>query len=128
MNKRKTVPRSKNSRSPTSPGKPYWEMNTQELASATAEFDAEGVGATFGRPTPGQKARHARAKRKPGRPRIGRGTQVISVSVEKTLLASADRLAKRLHLKRAQLVSRGLEALVNAEVVVARTSVRSAPR
>ncbi len=103
----------------TSAGKPYWEMNVEELAAATAEFDREGVGGTFGEPTPDQKARHARAKRKRGRPRIGKGTKVISVSVEKGLLARADRLAKRLRVKRAELVARGLQAVVNAEVPLA---------
>jgi hypothetical protein len=94
-------------------------MNVEELAAATAEFDQEGVGESFGEPTPEQDARHARAKRKRGRPRIGKGTKVISVSVEKGLLARADRLAKRLHVKRAELVARGLEAVVNAEVPLA---------
>ncbi len=118
MTKKKTTFRSRESRRPASSGKPYWEMSVEELAAATVEFDREGVGETFGEPMPRQKARHALAKRKRGRPRIGKGTQVISVSVEKGLLARADRLARRLRLKRAELVARGLEAVVNAEVPV----------
>jgi len=120
MTKKKRPADSGKARPPATSGRPYWEMNAQELAAATSEFDREGIGETFGRPAPGQKARHARAKRKRGRPRIGQGTQVISVSVEKGLLARADRLARRLRLRRAQLVARGLEAVVNAEVPVAR--------
>ena len=120
MTKKKTATNSREAREPASSGRPYWEMNAQQLAAATSEFDREEIGETFGQPTPRQRARHARAKRKRGRPRIGQGTRVISVSVEKGLLARADRLARRLRLRRAQLVARGLEAVVNAEVPVAR--------
>jgi len=34
--------------------KPYWEMNTQELAAATAEFDKEFIADTFHPLTPEQ--------------------------------------------------------------------------
>ncbi len=118
MTKRKTSAHSSDVHDPAQSGKRLWEMNVEELAAATAEFDREGVAETFGEPTSQQKRLHGRAKRKRGRPRIGKGTQIISVSVEKGLLARADRLAKRLHLKRAELVARGLEAVVNAEVLV----------
>ena len=48
----------------------------------------------------------------PGRPKIGNGVKVISLSVEQGLLARADRLAKKLEISRAQLVRRGLEAVL----------------
>jgi hypothetical protein len=57
------------------PVKPYWEMNTQELAAATAEFDQEFIADTFHPLTPEQReiwesARRKRTKgEKPKRPR-----------------------------------------------------------
>ncbi len=101
------------------PTKPYWEMTTAELRKATAELDAEFVGETFGEPAAAQRAQLARAKRKRGRPRVGQGVQVISVSVEKGLLTAVDRFAKRNKAKRAELVSRGLRALLSGEIPLA---------
>lgn len=54
----------------------------------------------------------AKARKRMGRPRIGKGARVISLSVEKGLLQRADAYAKRLGLTRAQLVARGLEAVI----------------
>lgn len=54
----------------------------------------------------------ARAKRKPGRPRIGSGAQRVQVTVERRLLARADAYAKSRGMSRAQLVSLGLRKLV----------------
>ena len=92
--------------------KPFWEMNTEELAAATAEFDKEFIADTFRPMTVAERARWQRIKRKPGRPRNGRGVKVISVSVEKDLLKQSDALAKRLGISRAQLVARGLKGML----------------
>lgn len=99
--------------------KPYWEMTTAELSKATAEFDRELVGKTFKKPTAAQKTRLARAKRKRGRPQLGQGVQVISVSLEKGLLRAVDNLAKKKKAKRAELITFGLQAILNGEVPVA---------
>ena len=96
--------------------KPYWEMTTAELREATSEFDREFIGDTFGPPTPEQRSRFEKAKRKRGRPRKGMGSKTISVTVEKSLLAKADRLAKKHHLPRAAIIARGLQAVVSKEV------------
>jgi hypothetical protein len=98
--------------------KPYGEMTTDELRRATAEFDREFVGDTFGPPTVRQRAQLARARRKPGRPRVGAGAKTISVTVEEGLLLKADRLAKRLRVPRAVLIARGLRAVVTEEVTL----------
>ena len=97
--------------------KRYWEMTTAELREATKEFDQEFIGDTFGPPTPEERARFERG-RKRGRPRKGLGAKTISVTVEKRLLAQTDRLAKKLHVARAVLVARGLQAVVSEEVPV----------
>src|SRR5258708_425071 len=94
------------------PQKPYWEMNTEELAEATKEFDQEFIADTFKPLTPEMRKRWEMAKRKPGRPREGAGAQVIAVSVEKTLLKRSDALARKMGLTRAGLIARGLKAVL----------------
>jgi hypothetical protein len=93
-------------------------MDAAELKRATSEFEREFVADSFGKPTPEQRARLQRAKRKRGRPKVGQGVQVISVSIEKALLSKTDRLAKKLRVKRATLISRGLQAILDEEIAV----------
>ncbi len=52
----------KTSRSAKSAAKPYTGMTTDELRRATAEFDREYVGDSFGPPTAKQRVRLVRAK------------------------------------------------------------------
>lgn len=94
--------------------KPYWEMTTRELSEATKEFDEEFVIDKCKPLSPEMRERWERAKRKVGRPRQGRGVRVISVSVERDLLARSDALAKRIGISRAALISRGLKAVLAA--------------
>jgi hypothetical protein len=100
--------------------KPYWEMNAEELSHATAEFDREFIGETFGEPDRRQQSRHTQAKVKRGRPKIGQGVRVISVSLEKNLLAAVDRLAKKKKAKRAELITVGLQAVLNGDIQLAK--------
>jgi hypothetical protein len=95
-------------------GKPHTAMTTAELRAATAEFDREFVADTFGPPTPQQRAQDSRARRKRGRPRVGRGAKTISVTIEKGLLAKTDRLARRLGTSRATLIARGLRSVIES--------------
>src|SRR3972149_4261865 len=104
-----------NSRKQSPAPKPYWEMTTAELSKATAEFDREFVGKTFKKPTTAQKARLDRAKRKRGRPQLGQGVQVISVSIEKELLKAVDKLAKNKKAKRAEFITCVLRAVLNGD-------------
>ena len=94
--------------------KPYQQMNTRELAEATAEFDKEFIIDQCVPMTPAERAQWERIRRKRGRPRKGKGVQVISVSVEKDLLARSDRLARRLGVTRAGLIARSLSATLVA--------------
>ena len=72
------------------------------------EFDQEFVPT---RPlTPAQRKLWRKIKRKPGRPRVGQGAKVISLTVERGLLKDADALAKRRELTRAELVAEALRA------------------
>jgi hypothetical protein len=91
-------------------------MSAEELAQATAEFDQEFVADSFHEPTPEQKAQLQRAKRKRGRPKVGKGFKAISVSIERGLLEKTDRLAKRTGLHRSHLIAQGLEAIVTDQI------------
>jgi len=65
-----------------------------------------------GRPlTAAQKALHAGARRL-GRPRIGKGAKTIALTVERDLLRRADAWAKHEGISRAQLMARGLLAVL----------------
>lgn len=91
------------------------EAKGSELAEDTARYEREMVIDEFGPITAAARARWARAKRKPGRPRRGKGAKVISVSVERGLLSRSDALAKDLGLTRAGLIERGLQAVLATE-------------
>lgn len=65
------------------------------------------------------KALHrvARAKgravaRVAGRPMVGKGAQIVPVSIERGLLKEADQYAKRHKLKRSQMVAEGLRLVM----------------
>ena len=92
--------------------KPYTEMNTAELGEATAEFDKEFISDTFKPLSPKQRRLWNNVKRGRGRPKVGKGVKVISVSIEKSLLAEFDRLAKKANLSRARLISHGMHAVL----------------
>jgi hypothetical protein len=88
-------------------------MNASELASATAEYDREDLS----EPIPlrgGKLRRYERAMVKRGRPRIGRGSKAITVTLERGLLSRADRAARAQNLTRSQLIAAALQAHVNA--------------
>lgn len=95
--------------------KPFWEMTTADLRAATKEFDAPS-GTSYGfRPlTPKQQAEWKRIKRRPGRPRVGKGAKSVLISIEKELLKSADAFAKKSGLSRSQLIARLLKDLPKA--------------
>ena len=94
--------------------KKFLELSDQEKTEAVREFDKEFIADTFRPMTAAERVRWQRIKRKPGRPRNGRGVKIISVSVEKDLLKQSDALAKRLGISRAQLISQGLKLRLEA--------------
>ncbi len=93
----------------------YEKMSARELHTASAAFDKDMI-VDQSRPlTAEELAWWKRVRRQPGRPRRGRGSKVISVSVEQDLLAQTDVLARSLGISRALLVQRGLKAVLAAE-------------
>lgn len=99
--------------------KSYSKMTAAELARATKTFD-QGVPFDQTRPLNAEEsAWWKRAKvggnvkgTRRGRPKLGRGSKAIAVTVEKGLLERADAYAQREGLTRAQLIARGLEAVI----------------
>ncbi len=100
--------------SPKKNSRPIAKMITKELDAMVAEFDREFVADGFGPMDGKARARLRRAKTKPGRPRVGAGSQVVSVTIEKRLLKKVDRLAKRLGVSRAMLIAVGLLKITKA--------------
>lgn len=92
----------------------YHRMEPEELREATKVFDQEMVVETSRPMTAAERTAWETARRKPGRPRRGAGAKVISVSVERDLLARSDALARDLGISRAALVERGLRAVLEA--------------
>ncbi len=89
--------------------------STADLDRITADLDREFVADTFRSPTKEEKRIWRRAKRKRGRPVRGKGCKIISLSIEKGLLVRTDRLARRKRVSRAELIARGLNAVLAAE-------------
>ena len=89
--------------------KPYWEMTALELAEATKQFDEPFV-VDQSRPlTRAEREQWKRIKRKRGRPRVGKGFQRISVSIEKGLLKRVTALAKKQRISRSKLFAQALQ-------------------
>jgi metal-responsive CopG/Arc/MetJ family transcriptional regulator len=93
----------------------YVREISSEIAEDRARYGRELVIDEFGPLTPAARARWARSRRKPGRPRRGKGAKVVSVSLEGDLLTRSDALAKDLGLSRGGLIERGLKAVLAAE-------------
>ena len=93
--------------------KPYSAMTTAELRVATSRYDEPTSGDKLpGRPlTKAQRAYFERARGR-GRPTVGQGVKVISLSVERQLLQEADTQAKARGISRAELFARGLRAML----------------
>ena len=94
--------------------KPYWEMNAQELAAATAELNQEFVIDKCAPLSPEMRARWEKAKRKIRRGRNGQGLRMISVRLEEDLLKRSEALAKKIGISRDGLIARGLNAILVA--------------
>lgn len=90
------------------------KMTISQLDAMVAEFDREFIADSFGPMDAKAKALHQRAKKKRGRPRLGAGSQVISVTIEKRLLRQVDQLARQLGISRAKLIAVGLFKMMKA--------------
>ena len=92
-------------------------MSDAERARLIADIERETPEQRLARSkplTPRQRAQWGRIKKKMGRgrPKIGKGHKLISLSIERGLLGRADAYAKRHGLKRTELVAKGLRAVM----------------
>jgi len=90
-------------------------MTTEELEDATRQFDKPLVIRRSRPLTPAEKEQWRAAKRKRGRPTIGRGFQRISVSMERGLLKQVTALAKKRRVSRSRLFAQAFEKEVANE-------------
>jgi hypothetical protein len=107
----------------------FMAMTPAQREAEVARFDKEDL--TPGKPlTPAQRALHRRAaargaraanaKKKMGRPPIGKGAKIVPVTIERGLLKEADAFAKEHGLKRSQMVAQGLRLVMRAQPAVGR--------
>lgn len=94
----------------------FMAMTPAERAADVAKFDREDL--QPGRPlSKADQAIHRRAavrgaRKKMGRPRIGKGAKMVPVTIERGLLKAADTFAKRHGLKRSQMFAQGLRLVM----------------
>jgi hypothetical protein len=88
------------------------ELTVAELEAVSRDFDRLDFSPGFRKAPAGEQSRHDRAirqaLRKRGRPPVGGGAERIQITVERTLLAQADELAKCERISRSELIARGL--------------------
>ena len=87
--------------------KPYWEMNTSELAAATKEFDAPNFNPPAVKPTMAQRSqlRRWQSKREDARTRL-------LLSLDKNLIEQADDYAASHGITFSEVVSDALRKLM----------------
>ena len=92
------------------------------LSSEQKEKEYRAVDREFARDeteplTPAQRKawrKFRQRRRHRGRPKVGQGAKIVSLTIERGLLRRTDALAKREGVSRANVVSRGLEMLLRA--------------
>jgi hypothetical protein len=97
-----------------SPVERFLALSDAEKDAAVAEFDREFIGDTFGPLTPAARRQWERAKRKkPGRPRVGKGAERVLITVERGLLSRTDAFARKNRMTRSQLIAKALESIIS---------------
>ena len=90
-------------------------MTDAQKAKLVAGLDAETPDQRLARSKPlnaGQRAVWRRVKKKMGRPRVGKGSKPISLTLEIGLLKRADAYAKAHGVKRSELIAQGLRTVL----------------
>jgi hypothetical protein len=80
--------------------KEYWEMNTEELAEATREFDQPFVMYKARPMTVAERAEELRARRRRGRPAVGKSAKKTKIKLNWSLIRAADRLSRKARANR----------------------------
>jgi len=85
---------------------PYNKMSAAELDAEVERFDKDSPEGNL--LTPAEKARHRRAKRRVGRPVVGKGAERITITMERGLLRAADIFARKQNMSRSELIANGI--------------------
>jgi hypothetical protein len=93
------------------PGR-YGQMDAAELNAEVAKFDREFIADTAKPLTAKERLADLKAKRKRGRPRVGKGARRVLVTIESELLRRSDVYAAHHGLSRSALVARGLQQVL----------------
>ena len=93
-----------------SPIEKFMALSEAEKVAQVAPFESEPrAGVLKGKPlTPAQRKLWNGVRGKMGRPKVGQGSKMIPVSIERGLLKEADAYAKAHKMKRSQLIAEGL--------------------
>jgi hypothetical protein len=92
----------------------FLALSDEEKEAEYAKLD-QGIDPSEWRPlSPAERKRWNKIQKglQRGRPTIGAGAKVMSVSIERGLLEKADAFAKRHKLKRSQMVAQGLRLVM----------------
>ena len=88
------------------------KMTAADLTALSADFERPDYVPQFTKPAASEQRQHDRAlraaRKKRGRPPVGNGAERIQITVERTLLAEADDLARRQQISRSELIARSL--------------------
>jgi hypothetical protein len=90
----------------------FLALSDAQKSKAVAEFDREFVADTFGPPPARAKAKLRKSQQVRGRPRVGQGAERVLVTIERGLLARADKTAKALKVSRSKLIAAGLQSVL----------------
>ena len=92
--------------------RPYNRMTAEELDAEVARFDRDSP---EGKPlTARQRAQLRRAKRRVGRPIVGKGAERVTITMERDLLRQADKFARQTKMSRSELIARGIRVVISA--------------
>ena len=96
-----------------SPVDAFLALPDAEKEALVAKLDREFIADESMPLTPAMRRLWQRAKRKrPGRPRIGKGAKRVLITVEAGLLKRADAFARQKGISRSQLISHGLQSVM----------------
>jgi hypothetical protein len=96
--------------------KPSAKMDSNTFEQAARQFDQE-CEPRFLTPPPALKRQHdalmRKIKRRRGRPARGAGAQRVQITMERSLLSKADRLARTQGISRSELIARCVMPVVS---------------
>jgi hypothetical protein len=95
--------------------KEYLRGTSSQIAENVARYGRDSVIDEFGPMNSKARARWSKAKRKGGDNSKKKNAKLVSLNVERGLLSRSDYLAQDLGVSRAELIERGLKAVLAAE-------------